>query len=155
MERIRATQARANFAALLRRVSVDKERIVIERRGRARAVLVVEHDEDVRQFAITLLEWLGYEALRASDGKAALAILEHALHNDLVLSDVVLPGGLSGPDMADEAKRRRPAIKLLFMSGYAENAARPSDLTRNGAEPLGKPFRRRDLARKVRAALDR
>jgi DNA-binding response OmpR family regulator len=70
------------------------------------------------------------------------------------LSDLMLPGGMSGMDLATEARRRRAGIKVLFMSGYADGAARPRDRLDDGAKLLNKPFRRRELARQVRQALD-
>ncbi len=116
---------------------------------------MVEDDGDVRQLAVTMLEALGYRVLQAPDGPAALVILEDCSPPDLLLSDVVLPGGLSGPDLAEKVKRELPAIKVLFMSGYADYAARHSGLAGHGAELLKKPFRKRALALKVRGVLDR
>lgn len=74
------------------------------------------------------------------------------VHIDLVLTDIVLPGG--GPDLAHEVRQHLPEAKVLFMSGYAENYVNRHDRANLGGELLQRPFRRRDLARKVRAALD-
>ena len=118
-------------------------------------ILVVEDDPAVCDLAVTLLESLGYEVLAAQDGARALAILEATSKIDLVLSDVMLPGGLCGPDLAQEAKRRRPDLRVLFMSGYADAAARSSSLLAEGATIINKPFRRYDLACQLRMALTR
>ena len=115
---------------------------------------MVEDDTDVRSLTVTLLDGLGYRVLEARDGRTALAILRDSRRLDLLLSDLILPGGLSGMEVAAEARRRHAGIKVLFMSGYADGAERLRDGQENGAELLDKPFRRRELARKVRHALD-
>ena len=92
-----------------------------------------------------------YTVLGAGDGPAALALLATSPRLDLVLSDVVLPGGMSGPDFYDKARQERPELKCLFMSGYAELPARELP---EGIELLGKPFRMRELAQRIRATLD-
>jgi CheY-like chemotaxis protein len=91
--------------------------------------------------------------LAAQDGARALAILETAPKIDLVLSDIMLPGGLCGPDLIQEAKRRRPDLRVLFMSGYADDAARSSSLLAEGATVINKPFRRYELACQLRVSL--
>jgi CheY-like chemotaxis protein len=118
------------------------------------AVLVVEDEFEVRQSTVALLEALGYQVLQAPDGESALTTMDQSPRIDLLLSDVVLPGGMSGPDLAAEIRRREPGIKVLFMSGYAEAAARGNGVDGHGTKLLNKPFRKSDLARKVRAALD-
>ena len=124
-------------------------------RSRGEIVLVVEDNPDVRSLTTTLLGGLGYRVLEARDGKAALAILRESPRLDLLLSDVMLPGGMSGMELATEARRRRAGIKVLFMSGYADgDAVRPSVGLDGGAPLLDKPFRRDLLARKVRQILD-
>jgi CheY-like chemotaxis protein len=125
-----------------------------EPKARGETVLVLEDDADVRQLAVSILEGLGYEVLEAQDGKAALAVLEESARIDLLLSDVVLSGGMSGPQVAEEARDRYPAMKVLFMSGHAEAALRHHRALRGDTELINKPFRRRELAQKVRATLD-
>jgi CheY-like chemotaxis protein len=124
-------------------------------RGRGETVLVVEDDGDVRELAVLMLRGLGYEVLEAHDGKSGRAMLERAPGVDLLLADMVLPGGMSGREMADEAARRNGGLKVLFMSGYAANAAQLNGWVDRGADILQKPFRKRDLAIKVRSVLDR
>ncbi len=117
-----------------------------------KVVLVVEDDPNVRDIAVTLLRDLGYEVLQAGDGETALAVLESAPRIDLVLCDLVLPGGMAGPEVAERRKRHHPASKVLFMTGYAgedvQNARQGQD-----QDLLRKPFRRHELAEKVRQAL--
>ncbi len=115
--------------------------------------MVVEDDPDVRSLAISLLQRLGYNVLEAGDGAEALAALRVCSGIDLLLSDVVLPGGVSGPDLAEQVRDRCPGIKVLFMSGYPDARHRRGPLVEN-TELLGKPFGKRDLAQKVRAVLN-
>ncbi len=123
-------------------------------RGQGETVLVVEDESEVRALAEAVLGSLGYRALTAKDGRGGLRILAKEPKIDLLLSDVVLPGGMSGPDLANEASRRIANLKVLFMSGHASMAHHHSPLP-EGADLLNKPFRRLELARMVRAALDR
>ena len=124
-------------------------------RARGEAVLVVEDDSDVRRFAVSMLEDLGYRVLQAPDGWAALSLLKEAGPPDLLLSDIVLPRLLSGPDLAEMVRNDYPAIKVLLMSGYAKYSAEQKGLIKGGVELLNKPFRRQELAHKVRQALAR
>ncbi len=121
--------------------------------GRGETILVVEDDPEVRALAVTLLENLGYQVLAAQDAMAALSFLHAPSRIDLVLSDVMLPGGMCGPDLVEEAKRLRPDLRVLFMSGYANHPARGSGPLSEAVAVLNKPFRKRDLARRLRAAL--
>ncbi len=116
-------------------------------------ILVVDDDPEVRDLAMTMLESLGYEVLSASEGTGALEILGATPRIDLVLSDVMLPRGLQGPEVAQRVKQARPDLPVLFMSGYADAEARSSGLPAAGATVLNKPFRRHDLARQLRVAL--
>ncbi len=116
-------------------------------------VLVVEDDPDVRSLVISLLQRLGYNILEAGDGAEALAALQASPCIDLLLSDVVLPGGVSGPDLVEQVADRYPGMKVLLMSGYPDAPHRRGPLLEN-TELLGKPFGKRDLARKVRAVLN-
>lgn len=119
-------------------------------------ILVVEDDPDVRKLTVTLLSSMGYQVLEAEDGEAAQAALSKARKIDLLLSDVVLPGDMSGPAIAESALEKSPSLPVLFMSGYAEDVIRRD---REGkkravdAEVLTKPFTRRQLAEKIEAAL--
>jgi signal transduction histidine kinase/ActR/RegA family two-component response regulator len=137
--------------------SAERDGEALDRRapqGRGERILVLEDDPDVRGLAVSLLEALGYWVLEAQDGAEALAVLEQAGRIDLLLSDVVLPGGMSGPDLATQARRLDPSLKVLFMSGYREKAAHRNGSLGVVGEVLTKPFRKHDLAARVRAALD-
>jgi PAS domain S-box-containing protein len=122
-------------------------------RGHGETVLVVEDDPDVRRLAVSLLESLGYGVLHAADETSALKALSETPGIDLLLSDVVLARGSNGPGLAQAAKERRPDLKVLFMSGYPGKALDHYRLD-DGARVLRKPFRRSDLAKTVREALD-
>jgi two-component system CheB/CheR fusion protein len=122
--------------------------------GQGERILVVEDEPAVRTLVVTLLEDLGYEVSQAEDGAAALAALDDLDSVRLILSDVVLPGDLSGPALLREAKRAHPEAKTLLMSGYATDSRRREDEAEGAVEILHKPFRRVDLARKIRSILE-
>jgi signal transduction histidine kinase/CheY-like chemotaxis protein len=133
---------------------VPRKAAAFEPTARGERLLVLEDDADVRRLAVSILESLGYDVLQAQSGEAALQALKRSGRVDLLLSDVVLSGGMSGPQVASLAKSWYPAMKILFMSGHAEDAIRRQTTQNGGIELINKPFRRRDLAQKVRAALD-
>ncbi len=118
-------------------------------------VLVVEDDPDVRTLAVALLRDLGYEILEAPDGDSALAILDRTSRVNLLFTDVMLPGGMNGPKLVKEVVRRRPGVSVLFTSGYTDNAITHQGRLDKGVELLNKPYRKADLAMKVRAVLDK
>jgi CheY-like chemotaxis protein len=123
--------------------------------ARGETVLVVEDDPEVRSLAVSLLSNLGYKVMEAATGMAALERLEAATGVDLLLTDVVMPGGMNGRELATEVVRRNPEIKVLYMSGYTENAIAHHGRLDADAELLQKPFRGGDLARAVRRIFDR
>jgi CheY-like chemotaxis protein len=116
-------------------------------------ILVVEDAAAVRTAAVSLLESLGYRVLQANDGPSALELVDEHLDIDLVLSDVVMPGGMKGPDLARHVLKRRPDVKLLYMSGYADDASFRDGTFDPYAELISKPFQSEELARKVREVL--
>ena len=116
-------------------------------------ILVVEDAAAVRATAVSLLESLGYRVLQANDGPSALELVDEHLDIDLVLSDVVMPGGMKGPDLARHVLKRRPDVKLLYMSGYADDASFRDGAFEPYAELISKPFQSEELARKVREVL--
>ncbi|MEX1198917.1 MAG: ATP-binding protein [Pseudohongiellaceae bacterium] len=117
-------------------------------------VLLVEDDALVRQFTHDQLSALGYRVRAAADGLEAKAILESDERIDLLLTDVIMPGGISGHELAQLAVQLRPGLKVLYMSGYTENAIVHHGRLDAGVHLLSKPFRRAELARKVREVLD-
>lgn len=112
-------------------------------------ILVVEDDPDLRFYMETVLKRLGYSVVVAVDGSDALAKLRDGGHIDLLFTDVVLPGGISGKDVADQALAMRPAIKVLFTSGYAEDRISRDGQLDRGVELLPKPFTREALANRL------
>ncbi len=122
-------------------------------RAKGETLLVIEDDSEVLTLTVTMLESLGYEVVSAQDGAQALAVLDATPRIDLVLSDVMLPGGLLGPEVIQRARQARPDLRVLFMSGYADAEARGSGLLAEGATVLSKPFRRHDLACQLRVVL--
>ena len=124
--------------------------------GGDETVLVCEDDDKVRAYAVEVLNELGYRVIEASNGAAALDALEQApVPVDLLFTDVVLPGGMTGADVAREAAARRPELKILFATGYARNAIFHHGRLDPGVELLTKPFTYAELAGKVREVLDR
>jgi signal transduction histidine kinase len=127
----------------------------VEPRSRAgEVVLVVEDDPQVRRLALRFLAALGYRALAAEDAPAALAILRSDERIDLLLTDVVLPGGVSGPALMDQARSCRATLKRLYMSGYTKDAVLQTGEIGDDASLLMKPFRKTEFAREIRRILD-
>ena len=118
-------------------------------------ILLVEDNSDVRRFGVAALEQLGYEVLQAQDAHAALSMIARdALHVDAIFTDVVLPGGMSGPELVDAVRDRHPALAALYTSGYAPGSisTHPA-LARNG-DVLTKPYRIEALAAAIRRTID-
>ncbi len=134
------------------RIAIDRSELPGAKPGEV--VLVVEDDSLVLRLAVQLLTGLGYQTLEAHDGPEAIATLERAGRIDLLFTDVVLPKGINGTALAREAQRRRPELKVLFMSGYTANAIVHHGVLDKGVHLLTKPFRKVELARKVRQVLD-
>jgi len=122
--------------------------------ARGELILVVEDDADVRALTVALLTAEGYRTVEASDGKLAMEVLRNTPGIDLLFTDVVLPGGISGVDVANNAVDLVPGVKVLFASGYADDVLTPNGQTFENFQLLRKPFRKADLARHIRAALD-
>ena len=118
-------------------------------------VLLVEDHEDLLAYSAAVLRELGYRVLAAPDAAAGLALLGHEPEIDLLFTDMVLPGGVDGRQLAEEARRDRPGLKVLFTSGYARNAILRNGRLETGMDLLPKPFTGEALAARVRAALDR
>lgn len=116
-------------------------------------ILVVEDDALVRNFVAAQLKSLGYETLTAADGPATLAIVDSGQPFDLLFTDVILPGGMTGRQLADEVALRRPGTKVLYTSGYTDNAIVHQGRLDPGVLLLSKPYRKSGLADMVRRAL--
>jgi CheY-like chemotaxis protein len=124
----------------------------LEVRGRSNGetVLLVEDADGLRHLAVRLLERLGYKVLAAPSAEAAMLLFEaHTV--DLLLTDVVMPGA-SGPELARRLLERRPSLKVIYMSGYTEDAVGHDGLTR-GMGFIHKPFTSEELGRKIQQTL--
>ncbi len=117
------------------------------------AILVVEDDASVRGTIVAMLQSLGYRVLTAADGASGLEAVEQHPEIAVLLTDVIMPGKLNGPALAREAAKRLPSIRVLYMSGYAQNAFGPGGVQGTGSDLLAKPFSKGDLARKIRDIL--
>jgi signal transduction histidine kinase len=117
-------------------------------------ILVLEDDDDVRAYSVDILRELGYRVVEAHDGPSALRLLERQARVDLLFTDVVLPGGMTGAQVAQQAREARPALKVLFTTGYARNAIIHQGRLDKGVRLITKPFGSSDLASKVRDVLD-
>lgn len=123
--------------------------------GGDESILVVEDDSMVRDHLTAQLSRLGYRVVDAASGPDALVLLNEDQHFDLLLTDVVMPGGMNGRELADTVRQMRSAIKVLFTSGYPEHAIMHHGRLDPGVELLSKPYRRDQLAAKVREVLGR
>jgi PAS domain S-box-containing protein len=122
--------------------------------GAEETILVLEDDDDVRTYSVECLRELGYRVVEAHDGPSALRLLERQPRVDLLFTDVVLPGGLTGAQVANDARELRPTLKVLFTTGYARNAIIHHGRLDKGVQLITKPFTFGDLAAKVRDVLD-
>jgi signal transduction histidine kinase len=125
-----------------------------EASGGSETILVVEDDAFVRNYVNTQLVQLGYRAILAANGPEALAELEKGIVFDLLLTDVIMPGGVNGRQLADAVRLLRPSTRVLFTSGYTEDAIIHHGRLDPGVLLLPKPYRRSDLARMIRLALE-
>jgi PAS domain S-box-containing protein len=117
-------------------------------------ILVVEDDDDVRAYSVEILRELGYRVIEAHDGPSALRLLERQVRVDLLFTDVVLPGGMTGAQVAAQARGAKPELKVLFTTGYARNAIVHHGRLDQGVQLITKPFSMSDLATRVRDVLD-
>ena len=122
--------------------------------GAGETVLVIEDDAAVRLLVMQVLEELGYQGIETADGRQAVPILESSRHIDLLISDVGLPG-LNGRQLAEIARERRPDLPILFMTGYAKQAADQAAFLDGGMEIIGKPFAIEQLGRRIGEILKR
>lgn len=121
--------------------------------GGTETILIVEDDIHVQRTVFGMLKELGYNVLAANDAESALEILKSDVKIDLLFTDVVMPGKVRTPDMARQAKALHPELTVLFTSGYTQNAIVHGGRLDPGVELLSKPYRREQLARKIRHVL--
>jgi PAS domain S-box-containing protein len=134
-------------------VSIRTARSLADKRG-SETVLVVEDQIDVGDYAETVLAEFGYTVLRAENANEALAMLDGAGQIDLLFSDLIMPGGMNGVMLAREVKRRRPRMRVLLTTGYAESSIERVDARGAEFELIQKPYKRSELATKVRQVIE-
>jgi CheY-like chemotaxis protein len=117
------------------------------------SILIVEDDALVREYVVTQISRLGYGTLAASNAAEALAIIDGPDRIDVLFTDVIMPGGMNGRQLASEALKRRPQLKVLYTSGYTENAIVHHGRLDAGVLLLPKPYIGSDLARMLKTAL--
>jgi PAS domain S-box-containing protein len=132
----------------------DRKEIDFVHDARAKGtILLVEDEEDVRQFTTQVLRELGYQVTAASNGMSALAALQTMKQLDLLFTDIGLPDGMNGRQLADEVTRRRPGLRVLFTTGYARNAIIHDGRLDPGVDVIVKPFTQASLGRKLEKML--
>ncbi len=120
----------------------------------AETILVVEDDEALRLYTVEILSDLGYSVLEAASAAAALEIIGRGPDIDLLFTDIVMPGGMNGRQLGDEAMRQKPKLKVLFTTGYTANAIVHHGRLDPDVELISKPFTYETLGRKIRTILD-
>jgi CheY-like chemotaxis protein len=117
-------------------------------------ILLIEDEPAIRELVAEQLEYMGYRVVTAADGLAGLRELQSDARIDLLLTDVGLPGGLNGRQVADAGRVSRPGLKVLFITGYAGGAGPGNNLLEDGMEVVTKPFSIGDLAQRVRRLIE-
>jgi signal transduction histidine kinase/CheY-like chemotaxis protein len=123
--------------------------------GEGETVLVIDDEPTIRMLMIEVLEETGYVAVEASDGPSGLKILQSDARIDLLVTDVGLPGGMNGRQVADAARATRADLKVLFVTGFAENAVIGNGHLEAGMQVIAKPFTMMALASKVRQMIEK
>jgi CheY-like chemotaxis protein len=123
--------------------------------GGSETILVVEDDPLVRGYVVAQLKNLGYRTMTAANGPEALALLKQDVAFDLLFTDVVMPGGMNGRELADAVTRQRPGVPVLYVSGYPDAAITHDGRLDPDVTLLSKPYRPAELARLIRKVLDR
>jgi PAS domain S-box-containing protein len=147
------TTIKAYFPRALEAEQTLPEPVASEVRGGTETILVVEDDPNVQATVVGMLTELGYHVLRADDADMALAVLKAGVRCDLLFTDVVMPGKLKSTEMVRHARALLPDLKVLYTSGYTQNAIIHGGRLDPGVELLSKPYRREKLASKVRQLL--
>jgi signal transduction histidine kinase/DNA-binding response OmpR family regulator len=147
------TTIKAYFPRALEAEQTLPEPVANEVRGGTETILVVEDDPSVQATVVGMLSELGYQVLRADNAEMALAVLKAGVRCDLLFTDVVMPGKLKSTEMVRQARALLPDMKVLYTSGYTQNAIIHGGRLDPGVELLSKPYRREKLAGKVRQLL--
>jgi CheY-like chemotaxis protein len=122
--------------------------------GEGEVVLVIDDEPTIRMLIAEVLAEAGYAVIEAPDGPAGLRVLESNAGIDLLITDVGLPGGMNGRQVADAARVSRPGLKVLFITGYAENAVIGRSRLEKGMFVLTKPFQMEVLASRIREIIE-
>ncbi len=149
----KGTTVKLIFPAVSGEAGQAVNRPVRDIRGGSETILMVEDNPDVMEMGRGILDDLGYRVVTATTAGEALRVLESVPDIDLLFTDIVMPGGMNGVTLANQVRRLRPRIQILLTTGWADRALDHED-DRSGFELIGKPYRRGDLARKVRVLLD-
>ena len=131
-----------------------EDQVQLPRAEAGETVLVVDDEPTVRMLVGDTLAELGYQAIEAADAASGLKVLQSDVKIDLLITDVGLPGGMDGKRMVDEARAKRPRLKVLFITGYAENAAVSNGRLEPGMHMLSKPFPIEKLAARIRSIIE-
>jgi CheY-like chemotaxis protein len=129
------------------------EKGIVKRPGSGETVLVVDDEPSVRMLVVEVLKELGYFAIEAGDGPTALKLLQSVPRVDLLITDLALPGGVNGRELADRASTLKSGIRVLFITGYAENAVISGGQLQLGVQLLHKPFSIQVLASRIKEIL--
>jgi CheY-like chemotaxis protein len=128
--------------------------LIADIQGGHETILVVEDDHLVKEYVLAQLHSLGYATLDAANASEALALVEQGCKFDLLFTDVIMPGTMNGRQLADRLLEDFPQLKVLFTSGYTENAIIHHGRLDTGVLLLAKPYRKSDMARMIRRALE-
>ena len=122
--------------------------------GQGETVLVIDDEPSIRMLILDVLHDAGYHAVEAGDGPSGLKILQSDIRIDLLVTDVGLPGGVNGRQVADAGRALRPGLKVLFITGYAENAVVANGHLDRSMQVITKPFLIEALGNKIREMID-
>jgi CheY-like chemotaxis protein len=122
--------------------------------GHGETILVVEDEPAVREHSTNSLRDLGYRVVAAQDGHSALRVLAQDAEIDVLFTDIGLPGGMTGRQLVEAARARRPSLKVVYTTGYARNAIVHGGILEPGTELLPKPFSYAALAAKIRTVIN-
>ena len=132
-------------------VSADKDEAESDKSHANATVLLVEDDEEVAALAADMIDQLGYQVIRVANAAAALGALANGRNIDIVFSDILMPGGMSGADLAGEIVRRRPGLPVILATGYDGQSLTAAE--KLGLPMLRKPYRLNELSRALAMAL--
>lgn len=132
----------------------EVETLELRRAEEGETVLVVDDEPTIRMLIGDTLAELGYRAIEVADAASSLKVLESDVNIDLLITDVGLPGGMNGKEMADAARAKRPKLKVLFITGYADNAAITNGHLEPGMDVMSKPFSMDKLAARIRSIIE-